>query len=138
MRGLIDRAKSGAEFGAAFDAVANKRNVSGAVSELQSERGLPSHLLPLGYVHGIQSGHYGPIRFPCSCSSVSAICVPGQPSQTSWALTCRGVAYGTPAYPVITTPVTIQEPAEGQPMQRRNNGRDRRRCPDPLRGCKVV
>ena len=67
-----------------------RRNVSGAVSELQSERGLPSHLLPLGYVLGIQSGHYGPIGFPCSCSSLPAICVPRPASQTSWALTYRG------------------------------------------------
>ena len=45
VRRLID--KAGDDFGPGFDAIINGRHPSGAFAELQAERGLPSHLVPL-------------------------------------------------------------------------------------------
>ena len=112
LRGLIRRASDGAEFGAAFSALANKRNVpDGALSELQAERGLPGHLLPLDTL----------IESRAAITGLAGS--PGQPQQFRPHVFPQGVAafmgfdmprvaYGTPAYPVFSTPVTLSEPGE--------------------------
>ena len=113
LRQLIDRARSGSEFGAAFDAVVNKRHVpAGAVSELQEERGLPGHLLPLDLIMEQRASITGltdspsqpqafrPYVFPASVGAFMGFEFPR-------------VAYGTPSFPVLTTPVTVHTPAEG-------------------------
>ena len=114
---LVRRASAGAEFGPAFDAVLNRRVVGGAVAELQQERNLPSHLLPTelfmvenrvehrAALTGLagspsQPQAFRPYIFPQSLAQFMG-----------WDLPI--VAYGTPAYPVVTTPVTMHTPAEG-------------------------
>ena len=107
LRQLVDRARSGPEFGAAFDAVVNKRHVpAGAVSELQEERGLPGHLLPLDLIMEQRASITGltdspsppqafrPYVFPASVGAFMGFEFPR-------------VAYGTPSFPVLTTPVTV-------------------------------
>ena len=115
---LVRRASAGAEFGPAFDAVLNRRVVGGAVAELQQERNLPSHLLPteLFMVENRvehRAALTGLAGSPAQPQAFRPYIFPQSLAQfMGWDLPI--VAYGTPAYPVVTTPVTMPHPSRGR------------------------
>ena len=109
LRRMID--KAGDDFGQGFDAIINGRHPQGAFAELQAERGLPSHMLPLDLLRedravttGLtdsegQAGRYRPYAYPGQIANFLGFETPR-------------VAYGTPTYPIITTPASVHLPAK--------------------------
>ena len=114
LRSLINRASGGAEFGNAFAALSSNRQVpaGSAVAELQEHRGLPGHLLPLDCIMEQRASITGLSGSPAQPQAFRPYVFPA-PVAGFMAWDFPRVAYGTPAYPVITTPVTIHTPAEG-------------------------
>ena len=113
-RSLIQRATGGAEFGAAFAAIAAGRNLAGGavMAELQAHRGLPGHLLPLDVVMEHRAAITGLSGSPAQAQAFAPYVFPSRVAQfMGWGF--PRVAYGTPSYPVVTTPVQLSTPGEG-------------------------
>ena len=109
IRELAGRAS--AEFGSAFDSMVNRRAPDGAFSELQDACGLPPHMIPLriledrATITGLADEPSAPQEmrpyiFPQSIAAYMGFQMPTVP-------------YGTPSFPVVTTPATIHSPAAG-------------------------
>ncbi len=113
LRALIGRASSGQEFGPAFAALAAGRNLpAGALSELQEARGLPGHLLPLDCIMEQGASITGLAGSPAPVQAFRPYIFPA-PIAGFMAWDFPRVAYRTPSYPVVTTPVTVHTPGEG-------------------------
>ena len=113
LRRLIRRAQSGDEFGAALAAVVNKTSPGGAVAELQAERGLPAHLLPMEAIMvEDRAAITGLTDAPQQQASARPYVFAAPIADYMGFQTVR-VAYGTAAYPVFTTPADPVEVAEG-------------------------
>ena len=113
LRALINRASGGQEFGSAFYALASNRHVpSGAVAELQEHRGLPGHLLPLDLFFEQRATLTGLADAPSQPQAFREYIFPA-PVAGFMAFDFPRVSYGTPSFPVVTTPVTIHTPDEG-------------------------
>ena len=109
IRELAGRAAG--EFGTAFDGLVNRRAPEGAFSELQAHYGLPAHMIPLrlledrAAITGLTDEPSAPQAitdyvFPRSIAAYMGFAMPTVP-------------YGTPSFPVVTTPATIHSPAAG-------------------------
>ena len=83
-------------------------------AELQAERGLPSHMIPLDLlreerdaVTGLadsegQAGRYRPYAYPGQIANFLGFETPRVP-------------FGTPSFPIVTTPATVHTPDKGAP-----------------------
>ena len=113
LRQLIRRAQSGVEFGNAFAAVLAKTAPAGAVAELQQERGLPAHLLPMETIMlENRAAITGLTDAPQQEQGIRPYVFAAPIADFMGFQTVR-VAYGTAAYPVFTTPAAPGEVAEG-------------------------
>ena len=113
LRALITRAQ--AEIGAGFDAIINGRHPGGAFAELQAERSLPAHLMPLDLLREERAAVTGLTDNPGQEGQYRGYAYPGQVANFMGFATPM-VPYGTPVYPIVTTPATIGTPAEGDPQ----------------------
>ena len=110
VRQLVDRASS--EFGTAFDSLINHRNVDGAFAELQAHYGLPQHLIPMRLLQEQRASITGLTDEPSAPQAMRPYIFP-QSIAAYMGFDMPTVPYGTPAFPVITTPVSIHSPAAG-------------------------
>ena len=110
VRALVGKAEG--EFGVAFDRMVNHRNVDGAFAELQGHYGLPQHLIPVRLLLEQRASITGLTDEPSAAQAMRPYIFPRSVA-SFMGFDMPTVAYGTPAYPVTTTPVTIHSPAAG-------------------------
>ena len=110
LRQLVHRAEG--EFGQAFDRMVNHRNVDGAFAELQGHYGLPQHLIPVRLLQEQRASVTGLTDEPSAAQAMRPYIFPRSVA-SFMGFDMPTVPYGTPAFPVVTTPVTVHSPAAG-------------------------
>ena len=107
LRQLIHRAQG--EIGAGFEAIINGRHPGGAFAELQAERSLPAHLMPLDLLREERAAVTGLTDNPGQEGQYRGYAYPGVVANFMGFSTPM-VPYGTAVFPIVTTPATIGTP----------------------------
>lgn len=110
LRALVGRANL--EFADGFDNILNRRATDGAFAELQSHRGLPSHLLPLDTLREERASVTGLTDAPSQTELIRDL-VFAAPIAEHMGWRIQTVPYGTPNFPVIGTGVAMSVVAAG-------------------------